>query len=275
MGLREDQKRAALQWEEKTSTAQGGKGILAGLDIGGTNTRVVLADAEGNCLFHKSYPFGNRNPAGVNRALEAALVEAGGFEPADILSLAAGLAGLGDELPQAAVDGLFQIPGLTQNRTIVNDAIIAHRAAFGYGAGVLVIAGTGSIVFSVYPNGVHKKQDPEAGGIHLADETRTAIEVTEAAAKGDQEAQKVCDAAVGRIVQTVRALAPPGIKGVALVGSVATKSPYLSPKLREDLGAEFEVFEPNFPPEYTALLLAGEVVHRQAVEEGLSKNIPK
>jgi N-acetylglucosamine kinase-like BadF-type ATPase len=135
-----------------------------GIDGGGTKTECVVGDdrsvlgssVEGTIKIRK---------VGVNAAdqkLEAAIHAAckqAGIPPGDIARTCIGLAG--SSIPEVA-DWAYRalrhiVPG---DVAVVNDTVIAHRAAFSGGAGVLVIAGTGSNVLGINERG----ESARAGG---------------------------------------------------------------------------------------------------------------
>jgi N-acetylglucosamine kinase-like BadF-type ATPase len=122
--------------------------ILAA-DLGGTRTRVVVADGGGRFLARAEAGSGNPVRVGTTAATESlrhaadvALDTAG--RPA-ISVAAVGMAGISHSsaatVVAAALDAVGVRPGI---RVLVDDASIAFRAAFTGPPGVLVMAGTGS-----------------------------------------------------------------------------------------------------------------------------------
>lgn len=131
--------------------------IVAGVDGGGTHTRVMLADLHGRVL--SCTAAGGSNPnhqrdaaehvrAAIRRALEAA-----GAGPARIIALVAGFAGLDAPEDQVWADQFTALPGLACPRLHVNDAVIAHAGALRSQPGIIAVSGTGSIVLGITPNG--------------------------------------------------------------------------------------------------------------------------
>lgn len=51
------------------------------------------------------------------------------------------------------IERIFEIDGMTCPRTIVNDAVIAHHGALSGRAGVVVVAGTGSMILAINERG--------------------------------------------------------------------------------------------------------------------------
>ncbi len=130
----------------------GAPNFLAGVDGGGTGTRVRLQDATGRTLGQ-----GEAGPSGlgqgveqawrhVQQALQAAF-EAAGLAvtaPADV-ALGLGLAGAGVAAQRAAF--LQADPGFACC-VIDNDGVTQLLGAFGGGPGIVVAAGTGSVAAS-------------------------------------------------------------------------------------------------------------------------------
>ncbi len=122
-----------------------------GLDGGGTKTTCLVGDD--SCVL------GRGSAAGCNilrvgesearRNLHAAVREActaAGIQPREIASTCAGVAGLGAaQVTEAARRIIAEIIG--GELELVGDMDVAMEASFGAGAGVIVIAGTGSIAF--------------------------------------------------------------------------------------------------------------------------------
>lgn len=132
--------------------------IFAGIDGGGTRTTLVLADDEGREVARRVGPAGlvdPRRPAATGEMLAAlvrdALAEAGaGEKPA---ALCAGLAGVGNERERHAVEAALAAADVAERVRIVTDGEIALDGALGGGAGVLMIAGTGSVAYARGENG--------------------------------------------------------------------------------------------------------------------------
>jgi N-acetylglucosamine kinase-like BadF-type ATPase len=138
--------------------------FFLGIDGGGTKTECVIGDERqvlgssvGSTIKIKKV---GENAAG--QALEAAIGEAcrsAKVTPRDIRRTCIGIAG--SSIPEV-MDWTYSVlrqlvAGEVQ---VVNDALIAHRAAFGEGPGVLVIAGTGSNVLGINDRG----ESGRAGG---------------------------------------------------------------------------------------------------------------
>jgi glucosamine kinase len=81
----------------------------------------------------------------VAELVRGALAEAGLSQPP--AALCAGLAGVGNETERLAVENALAHEGVAGRVKIVTDGEIALEGALGGGAGVLIIAGTGSVAF--------------------------------------------------------------------------------------------------------------------------------
>jgi glucosamine kinase len=131
---------------------------FAGVDGGGTRSTLVLANAAGAELARVAGPAGIVDPRQPERSAEViaelvreALSQAGLAErPA---ALCAGLAGVGNEPERLAVEGALSAAEVAGAVRIVSDGEIALHGAFGGGAGVLLIAGTGSVAYGLGPDG--------------------------------------------------------------------------------------------------------------------------
>jgi len=132
--------------------------LLAGIDGGGTRTTLVLAGADGAELARRVGPAGlvdPRHPAAtadmlaalVRDALAAAGVEG---RPA---ALCAGLAGVGNESERVEVERALAAAGVAERVRVTTDGAVALEGALGGEAGVLLVAGTGSVAYARAPDG--------------------------------------------------------------------------------------------------------------------------
>jgi N-acetylglucosamine kinase-like BadF-type ATPase len=139
--------------------------LYLGIDAGGTKTECALSNGAellgqatgASCkLARMGRQTASQNlQTVIRRACEAARVR-----PEDVQRVCIGMAGA--SLPEAVQWAQETIRELAPAATIhvAGDHIIAHRAAFGTSHGVVVIAGTGSIVFGRNPSG----ETARAGG---------------------------------------------------------------------------------------------------------------
>lgn len=129
-----------------------------GVDGGGTRSRAVVGDAQGREFGAADGGPGlidATDPAGAVRAVtEVVRAAAGTAQVAlPVKGLWAGLAGAGQEAARAAVEAGLRDAGLAGKVVVGTDGEAAHADAFGDGAGVLLVVGTGSVVRAVGPGG--------------------------------------------------------------------------------------------------------------------------
>lgn len=133
--------------------------LVVGVDGGGSRTRVVVADATGSELARVEgaasalQPGQEGHAADVIKALIAeALVKAERTETRPAVCVV-GVAGAGQERAAQALWSALASRRVADDVSVQADATIAMDDAFGDSAGVLLIAGTGSVAFSRSPNG--------------------------------------------------------------------------------------------------------------------------
>ncbi|HEX7243356.1 MAG TPA: BadF/BadG/BcrA/BcrD ATPase family protein [Longimicrobiaceae bacterium] len=125
---------------------------FAGVDGGGTKTLVSLADAGGRELARRTGPAGLVDPrhpeatAGVVASVVREAVREAGLD-APPAALCAGLAGVGNAAEREAVRAALAASGVAGRVRVVTDGEIALEGALGGGAGVLLVAGTGSVAY--------------------------------------------------------------------------------------------------------------------------------
>lgn len=124
--------------------------LFAGIDGGQSSTTAVVGDETGAVLGRGTGPPADEVGEGtqstrlrdaLEAALAAALRDANQAGDAQLESVLAGVSGYDGHV--TGVSPTFR----TRHFHIVHDAPVAHAAAFGTGAGVLVIAGTGSVAY--------------------------------------------------------------------------------------------------------------------------------
>jgi glucosamine kinase len=168
--------------------------IVAGVDGGGTKTRVVITDGSGSILTSVS---GGPSALGRNGADSSAEIittlvgeamAAAGFSGESPAALCAGVAGAGRDGPRKALLRALRERDVADDVRVFTDAQVALADAFGDGPGVLLIAGTGSIAFGRGPTGNEERCGgwgdrigDEGGAAWLA---RRALGVATAAADG-------------------------------------------------------------------------------------------
>jgi len=140
---------------------------VLGIDGGGTKTACVILDHRKNVIGQGRAASSNRNSVGdevarahVTRAIHDALAAAN-LQTSDIQAMCAGMAGVDRPLERSIIHGWFTelFPGIPV--LIHNDALIALASGTGGELyGVVVISGTGMIVYGIDANG----QTRRAGG---------------------------------------------------------------------------------------------------------------
>lgn len=127
--------------------------IVVGVDSGGSTTRALAVTLDGERVGYAERGGGNpsHDAAARENVRETIREVVGGH---DAVHVVAGIAGYDrdDEWAQEATD----VRGLRE-RTVVNDAVVAHFGAFGGAAGIVTIQGTGSTIFAQLENGQRVK----------------------------------------------------------------------------------------------------------------------
>ena len=138
--------------------------FFLGIDGGGTKTECVIGDDQRvlGTSVETTIKIKKVGADAAGRALQAAIqtvCKQAGISPASITRTCIGLAG--SSIPEVADWAQTILRLLVSGEvSVVNDTLIAHRAAFTGGPGVLVIAGTGSNVLGINESG----ESARAGG---------------------------------------------------------------------------------------------------------------
>lgn len=133
--------------------------LVVGVDGGGSRTRVLLADAHGTLLARAEGPASALHPGDESAAADVIKVLI-----ADVLATAertdtrpavcvVGVAGAGQERAAQALWSALASRRVADDVLVQADAVIALDDAFGDAAGVLLVAGTGSVGFARAPDG--------------------------------------------------------------------------------------------------------------------------
>ena len=123
---------------------------VLGIDAGGTKTVCFLADERGRVLAEARGGGANLQAYGelaVEKVLHAVMEEAIGERDLQPAAICLGIAGVDREADAAAVRGIMRRIGFKTRTLVVNDALIALVAGAGDRAGVVIVAGTGSIAY--------------------------------------------------------------------------------------------------------------------------------
>lgn len=132
---------------------------IAGVDGGGTRTRVVAADLETGRLAFVQYPGTNPRTtdakeaailiaSGVRQALNQLAHSAGLGEPSGPAAVCAALAGVGRPDAARRMRALLESALSSSRVEVVTDAAAALAAHAGSGAGAVLLVGTGSIALA-------------------------------------------------------------------------------------------------------------------------------
>src|SRR5262245_221724 len=123
---------------------------VLGIDAGGTKTVCLLADERGVAVGEGRGPGANLHVAGelalekvVHEVMEQAIADRA-IVPA---AICLGIAGVDREDEAQTVRAILRRIGFKSRTLVVNDALIALVAAAGDAPGVVIIAGTGAIVY--------------------------------------------------------------------------------------------------------------------------------
>ncbi|HUE77923.1 MAG TPA: BadF/BadG/BcrA/BcrD ATPase family protein [Longimicrobiales bacterium] len=133
-------------------------GHVAGIDGGGTSTTIALADLSGREILRRSGPAALVEPGDPAASADvlAALIRDAAADAEVTLPLAAlcaGLAGAGTEAARSGVREALVDARLARTIRIVGDGEIALEGALPGRAGVLLVAGTGSVAYGRGGNG--------------------------------------------------------------------------------------------------------------------------
>jgi len=123
---------------------------VLGIDAGGTKTVCLLADAHGSIVAEGRGPGANLHVAGelaVEKVLHEVMELALANRPLAPAAICLGIAGVDRDDEAATVRALMRRICHNARVLVVNDALIALVAGARDGPGIVVIAGTGSIVY--------------------------------------------------------------------------------------------------------------------------------
>jgi len=123
---------------------------VLGIDAGGTKTVCLLADEHGAVISEGRGPGANLHAAGelaVEKVLHEVIEAAVGDRGITPAAVCLGIAGVDREDEAQTVRAIMRRLGYRSRAVVVNDALIALVSAAGDTPGVVIIAGTGSIVY--------------------------------------------------------------------------------------------------------------------------------
>jgi glucosamine kinase len=133
--------------------------VVVGVDGGGTKTRIWVADERGQQLGSAEGPGSAIRPGEVDRSADVIVATTrDALASCDMTHvtpkvLCVGVAGVGREPERQALWQALVSRDVADEVVVHADAAIALDDAFGDGAGILLIAGTGSVAFGRGPTG--------------------------------------------------------------------------------------------------------------------------
>jgi len=123
---------------------------VLGIDAGGTKTVCLLADEHGAIVAEARGPGANLHAAGelaVEKVLHEVMEEAIGDRPIVPAVICLGIAGVDRQDEAQTVRAIMRRIGFKSRVLVVNDALIALVSGARDEPGIVIIAGTGSIVY--------------------------------------------------------------------------------------------------------------------------------
>ena len=123
---------------------------VLGIDVGGTKTVCLLGNEEGQVLSTARGPGANLQAVGelqLEKVLHTVMEETLAQQTAIPAAICLGIAGVDRPEDAALVRGVMSRIGYKARILVVNDALIALQAAIGAAAGIVIVAGTGSIAY--------------------------------------------------------------------------------------------------------------------------------
>src|ERR671924_1636303 len=168
--------------------------IVVGVDAGGTRTRILVADERGQQLGSAEAPGSAVRPGEADRSADIIVngtrEALASCEMTHVVPkvLCVGVAGVGREPERQALWQALVSREIAEEVVVHADAAVTLDDAFGDGAGILLIAGTGSVAFGRGPTGSFARCGgwgpvcgDEGGGAWIG---RRALSVVTAAADG-------------------------------------------------------------------------------------------
>ena len=147
---------------------------IIGIDGGGTGTVGILTTETGRCLAQvQSGPsnyhvVGEAKTQAVLKSVVGELCEKAGIPPASAIRFCLGMAGLGRAEDRKIISRICDELGISENRILTHDAHIALVGGTEKQHGVIVISGTGAIVYGINADG--KEARASGWGYLLGDE---------------------------------------------------------------------------------------------------------
>ena len=208
--------------------------FVVGIDGGGSKTRAILADDQGNSITEASgagsavRPGEAEQSAGVIAGVVRDVLEEAERKDTQPRVLCVGVAGVGRESEREALWEALVTHQLAEEVVVMSDLAIALEDAFGDGPGVLLIAGTGSSAYGRGPAGNTARCGgwgsiigDEGGGAWIG---RRALSVVAAAADG-REPETALTGAILTATETTETAGLIRWAAGASAGGLATLAP--------------------------------------------------
>lgn len=135
------------------------KSIVVGIDGGGSKTRAIVADEQGNAIGEAVGPGSAVRPGQIEASAEVIARAVGDALSSCELTkflpriLCVGVAGVGRDKEREELWHALAIRELAEDVIIQTDFSVAFDDAFGEGPGVLLVSGTGSMAYGRGPTG--------------------------------------------------------------------------------------------------------------------------
>ena len=141
------------------------KKYFIGIDSGGTKFEIVITNARKKILYKAKYAACHYSVFGAEKTAEVLCgyvidsIRKKGLNFENCAGICFGIAGAREEFDRTKLKKLFKNRLKVKNITVVTDAQNAITGAFGGGDGIILIAGTGSVLY-----GKHKGKLNRVGG---------------------------------------------------------------------------------------------------------------
>lgn len=130
---------------------------VIGIDGGGTRTRGVIANLEGEIIAHTQVGSTNYHSVGlenVEKSIRQIIDQLAGDErQSQLRYICLGLSGVGRPIDFERIGSVLERLGIKDKTYLTNDAVIALIGGSLAESGILIIAGTGSIVYGMDSKG--------------------------------------------------------------------------------------------------------------------------
>lgn len=132
------------------------KKYFIGIDSGGTKFDIVITDAKKKVIYRSKYPSCHYSVHGAEKTAEVLSgyvrksIKKKGLKLENCGGICFGIAGAREEFDRKKLARLFKKKLKVKNITVTTDAKNAITGAFDGGDGIILIAGTGSVLYGKY-----------------------------------------------------------------------------------------------------------------------------